>query len=642
MRDSVVSSALLTALLFLGGCGPVPAQSLDAGVQAYVEGDLERADERLTEYLTDSGHDPAARKLLAAVYLGRDRVRQAVEVLSSGDWQPGDDAQRDAMLGSALLRVGSDLEGFELLETVAVRNEALDLLRLVLDAGQEPIMVLELDAELIRQDLLDVLRLLHQARYEQAGALLAGYLAEQPDRPDYLYLLGRTYLAQRDYRHARLALSRALESDSTGSVSASLALGRLALAEQRWADASRHARRVLESRPGQWDALRMLSEVAIRTGRDEQALTWLEQAWQRQPTPAIGQLLVDTLLKLDRADSALRQARELINRFPDAPEHLRSLGLTLLAAGDSTAAVGVLERLIRQTPDDAGVWQLLATARLQTQDLAGAMAALERSIALAPDDLAVRLIQAEIYLLGERYEEALASAREIQQRAPTQGVGHKLEGDIHVQRQDYPAAEQAYLQAFEQSASAQSALLLNQVRWLMGEHDAAFSVLRRWLAILPSDTVVRLQLAMQLQQLEREEEAIAEYERILEDQPRHVIALNNLAWLYLSRDPQRSITLAETALEQAPERHEIADTLGQALARAGQLERARVVLQQAAVQAPQIPRIRYHLAQVEAELGSVDVARALLVELRDEDLAPELGEQVEQLYRQLAQRTAAG
>lgn len=631
---------VMVVLLFLSGCCPVPARSLSDGVQAYVEGDLERAGEKLTEYLAKNGHDPAARKLLSAIHLQRDRVHQAIEVLSSSIWQTGDDMQRDALLGSALLRVGSDPEGFELLETVAARAEAVDLLRLVLEAGREPIMVLELDAELIRQDLLNVMRLLHQAHHDQASALLAGYLAEQPDQPEYLYLLGRTYLVQRDYRHARLALRRILELDA-GLISASLALSRLALAEQRWSDASRHARQVLATRPGQWEALRILSEVAIRTGQDEQALTWLEQAWQRQPTPVVGQLLVDTLLKLDRNEAALHHARELINRFPDDPDHLRSLSLTLLATGDNMAAVRVLERLIRQSPDDAGVWQLLATARLQTQDFAAAMNALERSIALAPDDLAVRLIQAEIYLLGERYEEALASTREIQRRAPAQAAGYKLEGDIHMQRQDYSAAERAYQQAFEQSASAQAALLLNHVRWLMGEHDAAFSVLRRWLAILPSDTVVRLQLAMQLQRIERTEEAIAEYERILEDQPRHVIALNNLAWLYLPHDPERSIALAETALEQAPERHEIADTLGQALARSGRLDRARLVLQQAAVQAPQISRIRYHLAQVKAELGELDKARALLDELRNEELVPELRDQVEQLYQRLGRRAAA-
>jgi putative PEP-CTERM system TPR-repeat lipoprotein len=629
-------------LLILAGLHTVLAQPLSDAVLAYVEGDLERAGDRLVEHLAVHGHDPAARKLLAAIHLRREQVHRAIEILSSESWEPADDPQRDALLGSALLRAGSDPDGFELLERAAEHADLADpddLVRLVLGFDTEPVMVLELDTDLIRLDLLEVLRLLDLGHHEQAGALLAGYLEQRPEHVEYLYLLGLSYLDRRDYRHARLALRRVLELDA-GLTSARLALARLALIEQRWSEASRLAQEVLTSRPGQWDALLILSEVLVMTGRDEQALSWLEQAWHRQTTEALGQLLVDTLLRMGRPEVALAYARDLVDRFPGHPENLRSLGLTLLANDDSTAAVHILEQLVELVQDDAGAWQLLATAELQTQDFVAAMSALERAIGLAPDDLAVRLIQAEIYLLSERYDEALSGTREIQQRAPDQAVGFKLEGDIHMQRHDHAAAEQAYRLAFEKSASAQTALLLNSVRWLLGEHDAALSVLRRWLAILPSDTVVRLQLAMQLQQLDRAEEAIAEYERILEDQPHHVIALNNLAWLYLSRDPERSVALAESALEQAPERHEIADTLGQALTMTGEIARARLVLQQAAIQAPQIARIRYHLAVVEAELDDSGNALALLDELRTEDLESELREQVERLYRQLSRQAA--
>ncbi len=616
------------------------SQPLSDGVMAYVEGDPETAVTRLSEHLDRYPEDRAARKLLAVVQLQLGLPRRAVEILVSDHWQPGEDRQRDALLANAYLLSGADLEGWALLQQVAAQADTGELNRLVFRLEAPTVMVLELDHSLFRHDLLQVLRLLDTANHAQALALLAGHLEQHPDDIYYLFIQARSY-PERDHRLARHTLSRLLELRDD-FLPAWLELASLALIEERWGEAADRYRRVLEARPGQWDALQGLVRVASQTGEGEEARRWLEQAWRQQPDPAMGQLLVDTLLKLDLPQSAVSWARELVDRFPEQPESLRSLGLALLAANEGTAAVQVLTRLAQRTPDDARVWQLLATARLQTQDFTAAMAALEQARRLLPDDLATQLIEAEIYLLSERHAEALRITERIQAQVPEEAIGFQLEGDIHMQQRDFAAAARAYLAAFERGASAQSALLLNSARWLVGEHEAALTALRRWLAILPEDTVVRLQLAMQLQQLDRADEAIAEYERILEHNPNHVIALNNLAWLYLPDDPPRSVAYAETALEQAPERPEIADTLGWALARAGDYHRALVVLQQAVVQAPQLSRIRLHLATVQLALGERDAARHLLDELEGENLDASLRGEVEQLRSELQRQSEPG
>lgn len=624
--------------------------ALSAGIMAFVDNDLEQAGLHLSHYLASYPEDAAARKLLAAVQLQLGQPRRAMEVLSSAHEQSEADAQRQAILGCVQLRVGLDLEGLAQLR-LALSDKAGDLpTRLVLkpplDAGAaaeaeaSSVTVVELDRSVVCADLLKVLQLLQHEAFEQASALLAGYLEQQPQDGIYLYLLGRVYEAQDDAAHARAAYLRALQYRPE-LLLPHLGLGRLALNDERWSDAQTHYRTVLEARGNQIEALRGLTQAATRMGDAGPALTWLERAWRLRPSLPIGDLLIETLLAADRPGRALEVAKDLASRFADSPESLHSLGLALLANDQGSAALKVLGRLTERQPESVQAWQLLATARLQTQDFSGAMAALDRAIALDPDGLAARLIRAEIYLLSERYEEALNNAREIQQRAPNQAVGYKLEGDIHMQRQDYKSAEQAYQAAFEHDASAQSALLLNNVRWQAGRKEAALSALRRWLAILPEDTVVRLQLAMQLQQMERDEEAITEYERILEDQPNHIMVLNNLAWLYLRRDPHRSVAYAERAQALAPDRYEIADTLGWALVQAGELRRAVPVLQQAAVQAPHRPVIRYHLAVAQSRLDQTATALALLDELRDETLTSDLRNRVEALHRRLQSKATA-
>jgi len=177
------------------------------------------------------------------------------------------------------------------------------------------------------------------------------------------------------------------------------------------------------------------------------------------------------------------------------------------------------------------------------------------------------------------------------------------------QQGDFSAAAEAYQRAYDMAPSGQLALLSSNARRQSGDHEAAATALRNWLAVQPDDHRVRLQLAMYLDQTGRQEDAIAEYEQLLDQRPDNVVALNNLAWLYHLVGDGRAVTLAEQAVELAPDRPEITDTLGWILVEEGELRRGLLLLQQAAVQAPHIPDIRYHLAVAYQRVGRLDEAR---------------------------------
>lgn len=631
------ASRLLAGLCLLVCAAVLPARtvSLSDCVQHYIEGDLDEAVHDLSLYLERYPDHRAARNLLAAIQL---QLRQPLRVAGTLPEEiAAQDAQAAALRGTALLRSGADLEGFEWLRRAVVDAEPDRLYRLVLseqNASSTPLIIIDLGDDVLPTDLLEPLRLLEEQAFSEAIALIAGLLEQEPESPLYLYLLGRAYSAQRDYDFARNALNRALERQPQ-LLSAHLGMAGIALETGDLDTARGHYLNVLRVRDGDVDALDGLVRIARHSGQPVWVREWLEGAWQDHGDPRIGSLLVEALLAEDVIESALEIAGDLRRRHPGQPIPLYSQSLALLADGQYATAAEVLDELTQLQPDSVDAWQLLANARLRTQTLDEAMAALDRAITLAPERLAVRVIRAEVYLLSERYEAALEEAREIQALAPKQSVGYKLEGDVHMQRKDYSDAADAYLAAFEREATAQITLLLNSAYQLAGEHTLALSALRRWLAVMPDDVTVRLQLAMQLQQLGEEDDAVVEYERVLELAPRTLIALNNLAWLYLEHDSEHSVALAEQALELAPDRGEVADTLGWALVHADQPRRAVMVLQQAALMASHVPRIRYHLAVARARTGDSETARAILNELANEPLAPALQEDVERFLGEL-------
>lgn len=613
-----------------------PVISLDECVEHYIGDELDRASECLEIYSTKHSEHTAARNLWAAVQLLQQQPLRVTTTLP--ETLALDNPQTAALRGTALLRSGADLEGFEWLQYAVAAGEPEQLYRLVLTDAQKdataPLIIIDLRDEVLPTDLLKPLWLLQEKSFGQAIALIAGQLEQQPESPLYLYLLGRAYSEQRDYRYAYTALSRALERQPQ-LLSAHLGMAGIALATGDLEAAREHYLNVLQVRDNHIDALNGLVQIAQHSGQSTQVREWLENAWQRNGEAQIGSLLVQALLADDAPDTALTLSTRLYQQYPEQPQPLYSHSLALLANDSPAAAVETLQTLTHLQPDSVDAWKLLASAQIQTAELDSAIIALNQALSLAPEHLAVRVIRAEVYLLSEQFQAALEEAKAIQYLAPQKAVGYKLEGDAYIQQGDYAAAAEVYQIAFEYEPNAQTVLLLNSAYWLDGDPIQAVSVLRRWLAIAPEDTTVRLQLAMQLQQFGDTDNAQEEYKQVLELAPDTLIALNNLAWLYLDHDPQHSVELAKQALKLAPERGEVADTLGWALVKSEQSERAVDVLQQAAAKAGHIPRIRYHLAVAQYQVGDFDSARGVLTTLLDESLPDNLRQDIDQLLAQL-------
>jgi cellulose synthase operon protein C len=98
----------------------------------------------------------------------------------------------------------------------------------------------------------------------------------------------------------------------------------------------------------------------------------------------------------------------------------------------------------------------------------------------------------------------------------------------------------------------------------------------------------------------------------LQAQPKSLIALNNLAWLYGERGDSRGETLARRALAGAPQSGPVADTLGWILLKSGNSEEGLKILKQAHDLDKKNPEIEYHLGAALLKAGQNDEARQAL------------------------------
>ena len=623
--------------------GPIlPEHLLSQGAVSYSRGQYDKAARYLYQFVDVDPNHIGARKLLAATLLKSQEVYHAVDVLTAlPEEQWRSDGQYRALLATAQLAAGDDINALKQLRRIGFDFETpidtLLTLQSVDTDGQttEPVTLVDLGSGLIRQRVVEFFHLLSQQRYAAAILAVDELLVEDRRSALHNHLAGVVHVASHHPERARAFWEDAIRVGKPPLLSTLLDLADLSLGLGNRQRAEALLTQALEQAPEHIDVILANARFWAEQGQLAKARTLLEQSWTESANLQIAVNLIELLLQQADYTAALQRAEELKARYPDRPESILNLGLSLLVNGELGLARLRFQELSERQAQAAEPWYLLATTSMRAQDYLSALQELDRAIQLEADYLPARLLRAELFFLAGDYPRALSEVAAVQSLSPQQGLGFKLEGDIHMAQDDYPAAVAAYRQAHSRSPSVQTALLLNHAQRAAGATEDALSTLRNWLAVEPDEQVIRLQLAMQLEQAGQLADAREEYERVLEQDPNNLIVLNNLAWLLREQAPQRALELAETALTLGAERPEILDTVGWLLVHSGQHERGLRLLQQAAMLAPHLPLIRYHQALAYEQAERYAEALNVLAEVRINDLDAELRAQITQLYDRL-------
>ncbi|WP_317205149.1 XrtA/PEP-CTERM system TPR-repeat protein PrsT [Janthinobacterium sp.] len=589
-----------------------------------------QAEQYLRRFLAANPRHPYASKMLATLALQNGQAERAIELVAPALLNNPNDIELLSLNGEAQIRAGRFAKAAEYFEKAsalapgtAALHTSLGLSRLGMGENARAIGELERAAALSgkepRAGVLLVMTLLRDKQYDRALAAVQALTQQLPANPLVHNLQGGVYLARTDAVAARASFEKALRIDPA-YLPALENLAQLDIAEKKPEAARLRFEAALAKEPKSAALMTALAKLAASQNKPAEIRRWLERASAENPgavPPAVA--LGNFYLQAGETKKALALALALQSSHPDDAAPLALRALAELTLGERTAALASYNKLAILQPGSADLQMRIGAIHMALKNSDAALQSVRRAHALQPDMLEAQVTEVALLLLKGKQGEALKLARAVQKEHPELPAGFKMEGDILMVQNQAPAALKLYERAFGIKPIAPLLIQIHRALILAGRGSEAGARMDSWLRAHPSDSSTRLYLAGTSLQAKDYKAAIAQFEKLLQQDPKNVVALNDLAWAYQQEKDKRALPTAELAFREQASNPAVLDTLGWILIEQGGAARALPLLQKAVALAPESVVTRYHLGVALVKSGDKKGARSQLQQLLAEN-----------------------
>ncbi|UIP30122.1 XrtA/PEP-CTERM system TPR-repeat protein PrsT [Photobacterium sp. TLY01] len=603
---------------------------LISGVVAYHQGNFEQANERFEKVAPFVSQNHMIQRLYASSQLKLGDIEGALQTMNQFD--ATDKASSDFIsdMSLELAKIGRKDAAMSLAEKAnhsptTSKQLRLGLLQLASNdtTGVDTLQqILETDPNLTEANLGLAYYYLKQGRINDVQQIVSTWLERNPDDQTAQMLNALVLQIEKKPDQAQAIYQQVLAKDPK-NLQATLGLGQIAASHNDVATAFGYARTAYSHDPGRNLTTRALYKYGQLSGQLDEAVSLVASQVEAHPD--------DTALKLDLARGYMLQKK---------PDQALSL-MTSLTPQQQTAQSWRLlgdiyfsQRDYRQAEQAYAQWlaqdvlsQQAYMRNIQIKELNNKMRdsllLAEKAEQLFQNTAVFSLMKAGLQLKMDNASASQATLDALPDKVKAQAYFMRLQALNYLRRKDFTRAIEWQRKRYDASPGIASANDVASAYSLNQQTDEAIKFLQGVIQEYGDKAApLRLTLA-QLQFEQQPEQAIAQYRHILEQQPDNVVALNNLAWLYLSQEkyPQ-ACDSASKALGLAQEHPQIQDTYGYCLLKSGQAATALPMLEKAYRQAQTNPEIALHYAESLLANDMKENAREVLIGVSTSD--PEL------------------
>lgn len=414
------------------------------------------------------------------------------------------------------------------------------------------------DALMFKADLLRALN-----KGDQAVVLYDRVLALSPEhrtaRIEKAYLavgLGRFAEAQAELNKAAQATPNSMLVAYTQAL--------LAYSQNKPAVANESLQRVLRVAPDHMPSVLLAGAVGLKLGNYFQAEQHFRHYLERNPGNLYARkMLAESLLGAGNTDAAVAVLDAALKEKGDDAQLLALAGESNLRIRKYDAAAELFEKAVALDPASASMHTSLGLTRLAKGDQQGAVDQLQKAADL--DGGSVQAITALIRTeqrLGH-YERAMAAVERLEKRQPRNALVYELKGLVFVDMKDAVKARANFRRALEVDPGDFAAVSdLVQLDLQDGKPEQARKDLDDFLDHNKSSTEAMTAQAALADMRHQPKEATAWLERAVAAAPHAIGPSASLVAQYLrTGDNAKALTLAQTMRVEHPENPDLLDLL---------------------------------------------------------------------------------
>ncbi|MEM7083013.1 MAG: XrtA/PEP-CTERM system TPR-repeat protein PrsT [Pseudomonadota bacterium] len=341
------------------------------------------------------------------------------------------------MLARALQGTGNHVEVLSEIRTIDIENEELVSTlkalraRSMLEIGSIDRAVASFNEELDAAKSVEARRIAlmglasiaaNEEDFEQAESLNLQAIELAPGVPETVLALGRVYLKQEKYQHARDLLARARTEEIRARredwffleaqyIEALLGLNDLEGARE----ATRSLVAIGHDHPM---ALYLQGRVAFDAGNNDRAIDYFQQVLASYPNYSPAHALMGiAMIQLEDFDQAEMHLANAVINNPDNARARRLLAETRLRMGRDKAAVRTLSDGLSLDDTNTDLLTMLGRARLRGGDQSAGLDNLEEAYRRTPDSVQAGLALASAYLSSGDSLRAISVLRSLPEKA---------------------------------------------------------------------------------------------------------------------------------------------------------------------------------------------------------------------------------
>jgi cellulose synthase operon protein C len=362
-------------------------------------------------------------------------------------------------------------------------------------------------------------------------------------------------------------------------------------------------REALNDQPKSAELLTLLAVAYERAGKNELADRQYADALKSAPGPDVALRYVAFLQRRGDAARAEQILTDIAARNSNNLQILSSLAQVRLSRQNWTGALAVADAIGKASDGRAIADQIRASALAGQNKIDESVAALEDAHKTAPDAIQPVMSLISAYVKQGNADKATALLQDMHKKLPANAEVLVLLGQTQLTQNREADALQSFKGAIAQQPKDLNGYnSLSELYIRQKNFDAAENTLQTAIQELPGNPNFRLSLAG-LQILKGDpDKAITQYEAFLKDQPKSLVAINNLVSLLLDRSDKESLDQALTLADDLKNSNvpQFQDTFGWAQYKRGDSKGAVATLEGIVTKLPNLAAVHYHLGMAYA------------------------------------------